>query len=335
MRTPFTKVPFKPKSWICQCPSQYETRACKREACSSRKTMVLSRLRPIDTGSSGDNSTSPGAPSPSSTTNRACKVFSMEAMLPPWSFANYPLPYSVSPIAVEQAKAARRFMVAFEPGMRASFVTHLESALNGARLERGKVWSLHQGRPIWVRYDLAAIREAIWPADFPSRPPTFWRYRELLTFPRDTEPASLGEGMSPLLECPRLGRRLGLSNLIIKDESQLPTRSFKSRGMAVAVSMARQLGLKRLAVPTAGNAGGAMAAYAAKAGLDAFVFMPDDTPIINQLEAHLFGAKAFLVNGLITDCGRIVRDGAERMGWFDMSTLREPYRIEGKKTMGL
>jgi threonine synthase len=128
---------------------------------------------------------------------------------------------------------------------------------------------------------------------------------------------------------------LGLKNLLVKDESQLPTGSFKSRGMAVAVSMARALGLKRLAAPTAGNAGGALAAYSARAGLEAFVFMPDDTPVINQLEAYLYGAKAFLVNGLITDCGRIVREGVERMGWFDLSTLREPYRIEGKKTMGL
>jgi threonine synthase len=121
----------------------------------------------------------------------------------------------------------------------------------------------------------------------------------------------------------------------VKDESQLPTGSFKSRGMTVAVSMARHLGLKRLAIPTAGNAGGALAAYAARAGLETFVFMPEDTPAINQLEAHLAGARVFLVNGLITDCGRIVREGAEGMGWFDMSTLKEPYRLEGKKTMGL
>jgi threonine synthase len=121
----------------------------------------------------------------------------------------------------------------------------------------------------------------------------------------------------------------------VKDESQLPTGSFKARGMAVAVSMAKELGLRRLAVPTAGNAGGALAAYAARAGLEAFVFMPDDTPIVNQREAALFGARAFLVDGLIGDCGAIVREGKERLGWFDMSTLREPYRIEGKKTMGL
>src|SRR5438552_4092340 len=141
--------------------------------------------------------------------------------------------------------------------------------------------------------------------------------------------------MTPLLPCTKLGAELGLPDLHVKDESQLPTGSFKSRGMTVAVSMARHLGIKRLAIPTAGNAGGALAAYAARAGMEAFVFMPEDTPIINQMEAHLTGARVFLVNGLITDCGRIVREGTERMGWFDMSTLKEPYRLEGKKTMGL
>src|SRR5437764_15319709 len=141
--------------------------------------------------------------------------------------------------------------------------------------------------------------------------------------------------MTPLLPCPRLGRDLGLSRLFVKDESQLPTGSFKSRGMAAAVSMARHFGLKRLAIPTAGNAGGALAAYGARAGMEVYVFMPEDTPRINQVEAYLCGAKVFLVNGLITDCGRLVREGTPKLGWFDMSTLKEPYRLEGKKTMGL
>jgi len=126
-----------------------------------------------------------------------------------------------------------------------------------------------------------------------------------------------------------------MQNLLVKDESRLPTGSFKSRGLAMAVTMAKQFGLTRLAIPTAGNAGGALAAYAARAGLEAFVFMPDDTPAINQYECHLSGAKTFLVPGLITDCGKIVREGKDRLGWFDVSTLKEPYRIEGKKTMGL
>jgi threonine synthase len=148
-------------------------------------------------------------------------------------------------------------------------------------------------------------------------------------------PVTLGEGMSPLLPCERLGQGLTLKNLTIKDESQLPTGSFKSRGMTAAVTMAKVLNIKRLAIPTAGNAGGALAAYGARAGMEVYVFMPQDTPRINQIEAHLCGAKVFLVNGLITDCGKIVREGVQEMGWFDMSTLKEPYRLEGKKTMGL
>src|SRR5439155_26143751 len=176
---------------------------------------------------------------------------------------------------------------------------------------------------------------AVTPADFTKRPPSLWRYRELLPLPVDAAPVTLGEGMTPLLDCPRLAKSLGVSQLLIKDESQLPTGSFKSRGMAAAVSMAKHLGVTRLALPTAGNAGGAAAAYGARAGLQVYVFMPDDTPAVNQMEAYLFGAKVFLVNGLITDCGKIVRDGTEKAGWFDLSTLKEPYRLEGKKTMGL
>jgi threonine synthase len=215
------------------------------------------------------------------------------------------------------------------------FVTHLEGALDQTRFEPGRVYTVHQGRPLWVRYDLPAVRAALRPADLVGRPASLWRYRELLPLPADQEPVTLGEGWTPLLPLPRLGREMGLSRLLLKDESQLPTGSFKSRGMTMAVSMARYLGLRRLAIPTAGNAGGALAAYGARAGLEAYVFMPEDTPRINQLEAHLTGARVFLVNGLITDCGRLVREGAERMGWFDMSTLKEPYRLEGKKTMGL
>ncbi len=215
------------------------------------------------------------------------------------------------------------------------FVTHLESALDGTFFPRDHIQSVHQGRPLWVRYDLQAIKKALRPSDLVGRPPSLWRYRELLPLPASDEPVTLGEGMSPLLPCPRLGKELGLNRLFIKDESQLPTGSFKSRGMTTAVSMAKHFGIKRLAVPTAGNAGGALAAYGARAGLEVYVFMPEDTPFINQLEAHLCGAKVYLVNGLITDCGRIVREGTDKMGWFDMSTLKEPYRLEGKKTMGL
>jgi len=216
-----------------------------------------------------------------------------------------------------------------------TFVTHLESALDGTRLEAGKVHTVHQGRPIWVRYDLQRIGRAVGPEFLMARAPSLWRYRELLPLPFEDEPVSLGEGMTPLLSCPRLGREMRVPRLRVKDEAQLPTGSFKSRGMALAVSMARHFGLKRLAAPTAGNAGGALAAYGARAGMEVYVFMPADTPRINQMEAHLAGARVFLVNGLITDCGRLVREGIERAGWFDMSTLKEPYRLEGKKTMGL
>jgi threonine synthase len=215
------------------------------------------------------------------------------------------------------------------------YVTHLESALDETHFPPGRVYTLHQGRPLWVRYDLDAVRRAVRPEDIARRGPSLWRYRELLPLPLGADPVTLGEGMTPLLPCPRLGAALGLSRLFIKDESQLPTGSFKSRGMTTAVSMARHFSLKRLAIPTAGNAGGAVAAYGARAGMEVFVFMPEDTPVINQMEAHLAGARVFLVNGLITDCGRLVREGTDRMGWFDMSTLKEPYRLEGKKTMGL
>ena len=215
------------------------------------------------------------------------------------------------------------------------FVSHLEGAIDGTRLPFGQLYGTHAGRPILVRYDLAAVRRAVTPADIAARPPTLWRYRELLPLPPDADPVTLGEGMSPLLPCPRLGSELGLPNLFVKDESQLPTGSFKSRGMTAAVSMARWLGVTRVALPTAGNAGGAAAAYAARAGIECFVFMPADTPAVNQVEPALYGAKAFRVTGLINDCGKIVRDGTGRMGWFDLSTLKEPYRLEGKKTMGL
>src|SRR5436190_15335391 len=135
------------------------------------------------------------------------------------------------------------------------FITHLESALDGTRFEAGRIHTVHQGRPLWVRYDLAAVRSAVKPSDLTMRPPSLWRYRELLPLPFDQEPVTLGEGLTPLLPCPRLGRELGLSRVFVKDESQLPTGSFKSRGMAVAVSMAKWPGLKRLASPTAGNGG--------------------------------------------------------------------------------
>lgn len=216
-----------------------------------------------------------------------------------------------------------------------SFVTHLESAIDGTHLPHDRLQTVHEGRPLWVRYDLNAVAGAMTKELVASRESTMWRYEELLPVADQSKRASLGEGMSPLLRSDRLGAAFGLENLWVKDESQLPTGSFKSRGLAMAVSRANELGVERLAIPTAGNAGGAMAAYAARVGIDAYVFMPSDTPVVNQAEAAFYGARAFLIDGLINDCGAIVRDGTQSMGWFDVSTLKEPYRIEGKKTMGL
>jgi threonine synthase len=216
-----------------------------------------------------------------------------------------------------------------------SFVTHLEAAIDGTRLPHDRIQTLHEGRPLWVRYDLEAVRRALSRDELVHRPPTLWRYRELLPVEDDANVVTLGEGMSPLFPAPRLGAELGLERLWIKDESALPTGSFKARGLALAISRAKELGVERVAIPTAGNAGGAMAAYAARAGLEAWVFMPADTPLVNRVEAGLYGARVLLVEGLITDCAALVASGKDAMGWFDLSTLKEPYRIEGKKTMGL
>jgi threonine synthase len=216
-----------------------------------------------------------------------------------------------------------------------SFVTHLEAAIDGTRLPHDRLQTTHEGRPLWVRYDLDAVGRAVSRDEVERREPTLWRYRELLPVERDENVVTLGETTTPLVPCPRLGRELGLERLLVKDESRLPTGSFKARGLALAVSRAKELGVERVAIPTAGNAGGALAAYAARAGMEAWVLMPEDTPVVNRHEAGLFGAMVFLVDGLIGDCGALVGKGTEAMGWFDCSTLKEPYRIEGKKTMGL
>ena len=215
-----------------------------------------------------------------------------------------------------------------------SFVTHLEGAIDGTILPADRIQTLHKDRPLWVRYDLAAVGRAMTKEMLRDRPATMWRYRELLPVPFESQPVSLGEGQTPLLICSRLAARYGLNDLWIKDESHLPTGSFKSRGLTMAITMAHHFGVRRVALPSAGNAGGAAAAYAARAGMEAYVFMPQDTPVVNIYECAQAGAKTFLVNGLITDCGRIVREGKQRLDWFDLSTLKEPYRIEGKKTMG-
>jgi threonine synthase len=213
-----------------------------------------------------------------------------------------------------------------------NFVTHLECSKTGDHLPAGHVNNLSPaGAPILVRYDLEAVQREMTKEKLASRPADLWRYRELLPVASAANIVSLGEEMTPLIA---LDNSLG-SNVIVKDEGRLPTGSFKARGLVMAVSMAKELGLKRLAMPTNGNAGAAMAAYARRAGMEAFVFCPDDTPEVNVREIALQGGKVWRVNGLINDCGKIVADGEAEMGWFNLSTLKEPYRIEGKKTMGL
>ena len=217
-----------------------------------------------------------------------------------------------------------------------SFVTHLECSETGEHYPRGTVQNLSRtGKPLLVRYDLAAIRKAVTRDDLLRRAPEFWRYTEFLPMQDPANAVRLGEVMTPLLPSRYLERSLGIGSVLIKDEGRLPTGSFKARGLAVAVTMARELGLTRLAMPTNGNAGAALAAYCAAAGIESYVFCPDDTPDVNVREISFQGAKTFLANGLINDCGRVVGEGKEAMAWFDASTLKEPYRIEGKKTMGL
>lgn len=220
-----------------------------------------------------------------------------------------------------------------------SFVSHLECARCGKQFAPGKAYNICPcGSPLLVRYDLVRAAQTLTRERLTSRPPNLWRYREVLPVSQESSIVCLGEGFTPLIHARRLGAKLGLPNLYLKDESFNPTGSFKARGMALAVSMARELGIKKLAVPSAGNAAGAMAAYAAAAGMEAAIFMPEDTPIANRLECSLLGAKVELVPGSIKDCGRVMRErlapsASSDGGWFDVSTLREPYRLEGKKTM--
>jgi threonine synthase len=216
------------------------------------------------------------------------------------------------------------------------FMTHLTCTACGLRHEWETLQNLCTAcqKPLFPVYDLAAAGRVFTREALATREKSLWRYREVLPLPADAEPVSLGEGGTPLLRAARFGDRLGVSSLWVKDEAQNPTQSFKARGMAVAVSMAKHLGATKLAVPTAGNAGGALAAYAARAGLEAHIFMPRDTPRANIIECRELGAQVVLIDGLITDCGAEIerRKGAE--GWFEMSTLKEPYRVEGKKTLG-
>lgn len=220
--------------------------------------------------------------------------------------------------------------------MPKSYITHLECSLTGNRdYAAGAVHNLSEaGRPLLSRYDLESLKSDISKEEVWARPGGFWKWRELLPVQEDQNVVSLGEVETPLTRLDKAAALFGhKGELIVKDEGHLPTSSFKARGLGVAVSMAKELGLTRLAMPTNGNAGAALAAYAGRAGIEAFIFCPDDTPHINVEEAALLGAKIWRVNGYIDDCGHIVADGIEKMGWFNLSTLKEPYRLEGKKTM--
>ena len=217
-------------------------------------------------------------------------------------------------------------------GMSGTYVSHLECSMTGARYEAGRVHGLSEaGRPLLVRYDLDRLGREV-DRDALTGDPGFWRFAPMLPVTDPANRVSLGEVVTPVVE---LGRATLGGRVLVKDEGRLPTGSFKARGLALAVSMATELGLRHLAIPTNGNAGAAVAAYAARAGLRATVFCPSDTPEINVREIAQHGAETWRVDGLINDCGRIVGEGKARVGWFDVSTLKEPYRIEGKKTMGL
>jgi threonine synthase len=220
--------------------------------------------------------------------------------------------------------------------MTQTFVTHLECSMTGERHEADTLHGLSRaGWPLLVRYDLGGVAEAISRDAIAARPASLWKWRELLPVRRDEDVVSLGEIATPLVTLDKVGQRLGSRAPLVKDEGRLPTGSFKARGLVMAISMAKALGVKTIALPTNGNAGAAAAAYATRAGIESIVLCPDDTPEINVREIAAQGARVYRVNGLIDDCGKIVGAGAKQNGWFDLSTLKEPYRIEGKKTMGL
>tara|TARA_S200000501_G_scaffold61900_1_gene52508 strand:+ start:450 stop:1682 length:1233 start_codon:yes stop_codon:yes gene_type:complete len=217
-----------------------------------------------------------------------------------------------------------------------TFVTHLECSYTGKIYQADKLHGLSDaGKPLLVRYDLEKLSKSIKRESLLTRAPEFWRYRELLPVRKSENIVRLGEVMTPILPAKTLQQEWGCGEILIKDEGRLPTGSFKARGLALAVAMAKELGVSRMAMPTNGNAGAALAAYCSRAGIETFVFCPEDTPKVNIDEISFLGAKTFLANGLINDCGRVVGEGKDQMNWFDTSTLKEPYRIEGKKTMGL
>jgi threonine synthase len=218
-----------------------------------------------------------------------------------------------------------------------SYFTHLECSKCGKSFDADKVQTVCDacGKPLFARYDLDAVGAAVSPPDLVGREASMWRYWELLPVKERKNVVTLGEGWTPLTSVGRLGEAVGVPDLWVKDEGIIPTGTFKARGLSMAVSKAKELGAKRLALPSAGNAAGSIAAYAARAGMECYVFMPVDAPKVNAVESQVVGAKVVLVRGLITDAGKLVSEGIDEMGWFPVSTLKEPYRIEGKKTMGL
>jgi threonine synthase len=219
---------------------------------------------------------------------------------------------------------------------RPTFVTHLECSATGERYPADVLHNLSRaGKPLLVRYDLDGVRKAFTKDALARRAPDLWRYRELLPVRHTRDIVSLGEAVTPLVAMPKLSAALGAGEILVKDEGRLPTGSFKARGLVMAVSMAKALGVTHMAMPTNGNAGAALAAYASRCGIRTTIFCPQDTPEVNVSEIALQGARVYRVNGLIDDCGKLVADGKAKAGWFDTSTLKEPYRIEGKKTMGL
>ena len=217
-----------------------------------------------------------------------------------------------------------------------SYLSHLECTGTGETYNAGEPHTLSPAaqKVLYPRYDLEAVRREVDPSVFASRPPTIWRWFELMPVLDEANVVTLGEGGTPMLRAPNLERSLGARTLYIKDEGQNPTGSFKARGLSAAVSRAKELGLTRLTAPSAGNAGGALASYCARGGMESYVFMPEDAPVANRVETSLAGSHLTLVKGLISDAGRLSREKAAELGLFDVSTLREPYRVEGKKTMG-
>jgi threonine synthase len=221
--------------------------------------------------------------------------------------------------------------------MGLSYVTHLECSKCGERHEADQIQTVCRkcSKPLFARYDLEKVREAMTKRELVGRVSSMWRYFELMPVRERRNIVSLGEGWTPLTEASRLGGVVGVEDLWIKDEGIIPTGSFKARGLSAAISKAKELGIRRVAMPSAGNAAGAMAAYGARAGMEVYVFMPEDAPKVNAVESEVVGAKVVLVKGLISDAGKLVREGNKEMGWFNVATLGEPYRVEGKKTMGL